>query len=396
MTVSNNNATHHSHKLEPFQVHLADISYYSGKLEMYLRYKNIAYERVEMSLTSGVSQVYANTGVRKVPAMQSANGQWFRESTNMIDWLEQQYPQPRVIPRDPAMSFLNKLIEDYADEWCWRSAMYWRWKSDDNASFMGRRLGQEVCSELPLPTSLTGYLFKRRQRRLFLSGDGVDKNTETLVRNQYYSLCESFSDILSEQRFLLGDQPSLVDFAFMGPFFRHYFCDPIPAKIMRDRYPKVLAWVTRMWNEKAQPYVETNLPLSNFDNIGWSFIWREILNDYLPYLHQNSDSWYDGKKRFDYKTQGVTFKNLPVVHHRVYCLEVLQDQFNALNHSEQQQVHSLLQAYGSLNLGPAVQSGLKPSYQLPLKPRSSIGLFEKVEVFLTGSPWDMNRPPKQH
>jgi len=47
---------------EPYKVHLADVSYFSGKLETYLRYKEIPFERIEMDATSGVNQVYANTG----------------------------------------------------------------------------------------------------------------------------------------------------------------------------------------------------------------------------------------------------------------------------------------------------------------------------------------------
>jgi hypothetical protein len=99
-----------------------------------------------------------------------------------------------MIPADPVLRFLSKLVEDYADEWCW-----------------------------------SGKLFKLRQRSIFLWGDGLSPDTEQSISGQYPMLCKSFSRLLEDQDFLLGDQPSLVDFAFMGPFFRHYFCDPVPA-----------------------------------------------------------------------------------------------------------------------------------------------------------------------
>ena len=126
---------------EPFKVHLADVSYFSGKLEAYMRYKEIPYQRVEMTASGGV-EIYAHTGVRKVPAMEAANGQWFRETTNMITWLEGRYPVNSVMPEDPALLFLSKLVEDYADEWLTRCMFHFRWARDvDQIASAGRIAG---------------------------------------------------------------------------------------------------------------------------------------------------------------------------------------------------------------------------------------------------------------
>jgi hypothetical protein len=31
-----------------------------------------------------------------------------------------------VIPLDPLVAFVSRLVEDYADEWMWRPAMHYR------------------------------------------------------------------------------------------------------------------------------------------------------------------------------------------------------------------------------------------------------------------------------
>ena len=360
-------------------------------MEAYLRYKGIPFERIELTASNGVTKIYANTGVRKVPAIETPDGKWLKETTNMIDWFEERYPDQPTLPDDPALAFLSKLVEDYADEWCWRSAMYWRWRSDDNARFLGARCGREIFSDWPIPESWAGKLFAARQRLVFLRGDGLSKDSEPIVNRQYQQLSESLAELLADQPFLLGNKPTLVDIAFMAPFFRHYFCDPTPNIVMRDSYPEVAEWVMRVWNAKCgkQP-AETRL--SDFTHPGWAFILQELIQDYLPYLHANKKAWEQGEKKFTNRTTKTTFENIPVVHHRVYCLERLEDQYQALDDRTRAEVNAVLSPYGEVTLNDKTVSGIKESYELPLKPRPPVGRWEYVQVYLFGSPWDMNRP----
>ena len=378
---------------EPFKIYRADVSYFSGKMESYLRYKEIPFELIEMNASNGVTDIYANTGVRKVPAIASADGLWFRESTNMIDWFEEHYNNQPIHPSDPALAFLSKLVEDYADEWCWRSAMYWRWHDKDNAQYQGSRIGQDVFADWPIPTSWSGFIFRKRQQLVFMKGDGVTTQTEAVVRQQYFQLADAFTELLADQPFLLGNKPTLVDIGFMGPFFRHYFSDPFPASVMRSQYPAVLEWVARVWNAQASGMpLETQL--SDFSHKGWEFILQELVQDYLPYLQQNKIAWQAGKKKFDNSTTKATFKNIPFVHHRVYCLEQLEQQYQALDQTTLAQVNAVLEPYGAVPLDGNTDSGISHTYKLPLEPRPPLGKLEYLEVYLLGSAWDMNRPPK--
>ncbi|GAA5315426.1 MAG: hypothetical protein AseanaTS_06310 [Candidatus Pelagadaptatus aseana] len=377
---------------EPFDVYLADVSYFSGKWESYLRYKQIPFNRIEMDAALGV-EIYRHTGMRKVPAVKTARGEWLKDTTPMIDWFERQYPQVQVVPGDPVQRFVSKLVEDYADEWCWRSAMYHRWRSDDNAGFLGHRIGREVFNDWPMPVSLAGKLFKYRQRRTFMWGDGLDNNSESYIHDHYPLVAQALTDILQDQPFLLGDKPSLVDFAFMGPFFRHYFCDPVPAKIMRDQFPQVLAWVTRVWSSRAsRPVNDPEIGKGDFDDFsasGWHIIFKEIVQIYLPYLQANAKAFDEGKTRFDFSCDAVHLKKLPVVQYRCYCLQMLEQQYQSLSEPERQSVDQLFAPFGELLLNSHTESGLVEELQLPLKPRGEIGLREKFHAFFVGTPWDM-------
>ena len=99
----------------PPTVYVMDISYFSGKVEAYLRYQEVPYRRVEASLAPLILEVGRATGVMQVPAIRLADGRWLRESSAMLRWFEEQHGMVPVVPRDPAQAFLARLIEDYCD-----------------------------------------------------------------------------------------------------------------------------------------------------------------------------------------------------------------------------------------------------------------------------------------
>ena len=379
---------------EPFRLYLYDVSYYSGKIEMYMRYKEIPFERVELTAGRMVDVLYKNTGIMKVPAVETADGRWLKDSTPMIDWFEKEYPESEVAPKEPVRLFLSKLVEDYADEWLWRPAMYYRWKYDHKP--LGLRLAKEIfdVKSLPLPLSVRSRIAAARQTTLFLNKDGVTRETEPHIEETYLRNLESLDLILKDSPYLLGERPTLVDFGFMGPMFRHFSLDPTPARIMRERAPRVYEWVARTWNAKATR-VDQESPLNDFSHPGWKFIFEDICRTYLPYLHRNALAWQAGEHHFDFKTQGVTYPALPVVHYRVWCREELQRRFQQSPEEAKEEVNDHLSPFGGLDAlfeDGTITSNLAQEFILPLKKRKRpAGLLRTLKLRLTGTPWDLPR-----
>jgi len=219
----------------PLLVYGSEISYFTGKLEAYLRYKEIPYERIAMSARYVNRVVPRATGVAQMPAVVLPDGRWMTDTTPMIAWLEKQHPEPPVIPRDPLQAFASRLVEDYADEWLWRPAMHYRWSHRPDALLLSRRIVTELLAEVPAPPWLKRWAIRRRQHGGYVRGDGVTARTRAHVEGIYLRTLASLEAMLATRPFLLGGAPTLADFGFFGSMFRHFALDPTPGALMRER-----------------------------------------------------------------------------------------------------------------------------------------------------------------
>jgi glutathione S-transferase len=349
-------------------VYLFDISYFSGKFEGYLRYKQIPHRRIELSWTSFGTKILRNTGLMKVPVVELPDGTWLQDSTPMIDYFEARHPEGSIIPGDPYQAFFSRLLEDYADEYLWRPALHYRWSYPVDAHHLGDRFSREFMADGPLPRGMTARLARSRQLREYVRGDGVTARTRPHVESVYLETLARLEAIFQVQPYLLGGRPSLADFGFFASMFRHFSLDPTPAKIMRNHAPGVYEWVARLWNARHSRAQGDWAPPGTVP-VGWGPILDDIGSAYLPYLHDNAVAYGEGKRRFDAKIQGVPYENLPVVQYRVWCRERLQQHFSAVPDPAKPAVQATLEQHGCwepLHRGGVMESHLHDGGEPPL------------------------------
>lgn len=327
--------------LAGMEVHGLDLSYFTGKFEAFIRYKEIPHRRIEMSL-GGMRRVARATGLAQMPAVKLPDGRWMSDSTPMIEWIDARLPGPKVLPEDPLQRFFSRLLEDYADEWLWRPALHYRWSYQPDARLMSHRIATEMMHDLKLPLFIRRWAIYRRQLAKYVRGDGITAATRAHVESIYARNLAFLERMLSARPYLLGERPTLVDFGFFASMFRHFGLDPTPARIMRDQAPAVFEWLGRMWNAKASRLQGTLLP-------GVPEDWRPVLEDigacYLPYLNTNANAWRAGRKSFEISIEGTTY-DLPVNRYRVWCLERLQAAFGALPEADARAARTLLAETG--------------------------------------------------
>ncbi|MDB5977649.1 MAG: glutathione S-transferase family protein [Nevskia sp.] len=382
---------------EPYTLYLYWISYFSGKMQAYLRYKEIPHRTVEPKWRGELlHEIYTNTGLMKVPVVRTPQGEWLADSTPMIDWFEARHPQGGVIPEDPLQAFFCRLVEDYADEWLWRPALHYRWSYRTDAHALSRRFAETFLSDQPMPRAMIAAMARNRQHRIYVAGDGITPATRPHVESIYLDTLDRLQAIFERRPFLLGARPCLADFGFFASMFRHFSLDPTPSLIMQQRAPAVLEWVARLWNARhsatqGEWYGAGTLPHD------WLPLLRDIGSAYLPYLHANAVAWREGRSRFDIEVQGTRYRSLPVVQYRVWCRERLQQHFAALPEEARAPVEELLAATGALQpllADGSIASGLYTDTVPPLCRPRAVGAMERLRLFVTGTHWQIPGAPK--
>jgi len=313
-------------------------SYFTGKLEAYLKNKGIPYRYVEMTTAQHLKCSIA-TGVSQLPCVQTPDGSWLTDTTVIIDHFEKQAGGLKLRPQDSAAAFCSLLLEDLFDEWYWRPALYYRWSPEEDSRLMSRWLARTFLADQKKPLFLRRRFMLKRQRIVYLKKDGVTKKTAPAIEALYLDSLRALEVIFSKRPFLLGDRPSEADYGLFGPFFRHFFCDPTPGALMREHAPNLAHWVTRLWASRPVDIEKTSPVTSVPDDL--SFFFNMVSNDYLPYLEANALAVTTGAKMVRYRSQGVDW-NVPTTPYRAQCLNELKERFAALDSDAVNRVTDLL------------------------------------------------------
>ena len=286
-------------------VHGLDLSYFTGKLEGALRAKGLSYRLAEMD-TAAFADGARRTGVRQMPHLQRSDGRWLTDTPAILDALEAEGVGSGLTPRDPALAVLAELIELYADEHLWRPALYYRWAFEDDARLMSGRLADGMLRDLRLPRALRRWIILHRQRRVYLAQEGVTRANRHEIERDYLLLLDALQPVLAARPWLLGAAPTRADIGLFGPLFRHFFCDPTPARILRDRAPAVAAWVTRLWALEPDPARDasglTDLPE------GLGPLMALIGERFLPEAVANAEAVAAGHPRVAHQQGGAIFR----------------------------------------------------------------------------------------
>ena len=318
-------------------VHGSDLSYFTGKLEAYLRAKGIAYRLQPFSRT-GMKRIASLTGVMQAPQVECPDGTWLVDTTPIIAYLEDAQPQPSITPSDAATNFLGLLLEDYADEWLWRPAMHYRWSFPENARLLSSGLAGHL-NDTPGPFFVKRWYWRIRQMSVFVRGDGVNAKTRAAVEASYLDTLDALETVFDRRPFVMGQRPSQVDFGLFGPLFRHFSCDPTPARIMRERAPGVYEWTARMWNLTPAAF-EHAAPITTVPS-GLEPLLQAVTSIYLPYLLANEAACAAGADHVEYRVQATDWRE-PAKPYRAWCLQQLRRHFAALRKDEQDTVHAAL------------------------------------------------------
>lgn len=267
------------------------------------------------------------------------------DSTPLIRVLERIWQDRQVIPHDPALAFLDALIEDFADEWLTKAMFHYRWAyqhdAEQAAAILPRWAGAIFPEEV---LQATGKSFAEHQiERLWVVGS--NEITSPIIEASYARTLAILDRCLTGRRFILGNRPGACDFAIYGQLTQLALFDPTPMALSIQQAPRVVAW-TQMVDDlsglavnRADFEVPETLAPSVHDLLS------EIGRVYAPFLLANASAVESGSVRVECQIDKQRWSQKPFPY-QAKCLSVLRQHYAGLDHSDRSRVCGVLDGTG--------------------------------------------------
>lgn len=230
----------------PFILYGWRVSYFTGKLLSYLKYKEIPFIEKANNAFDLFYTVKKQTGATVMPVLKSPDGTMMQDTRYIMNELEKTFPNPSIFPLSSRKRLVSDLFEVWGDEWWIPHAMHYRWNYQLSVDFFMKEAGDALLPFAPrliknIPATVSAQVL-----RSFLPIVGVRPEQHKILENWTEKTLELLENHFSVQPFLLGSAPSIGDFSLMGPISAHLSRDPWPRDNLMNRFPHVLAWVDRM------------------------------------------------------------------------------------------------------------------------------------------------------
>src|SRR5210317_1846644 len=150
------------------------------------------------------------------------------DSTPIIRRLEEMYPGRSVLPEDPALAFIDYLIEDFADEWCTKYMFHYRWYPEADADNAGTLLplGFDSTMSDEALSQAKAFFSERQISRLYVVGSNA--TTAPIIDASYRRFLKAMEHHLQSQHYMLGNRPGAGDFGLFGQLTQLVGFDPTP------------------------------------------------------------------------------------------------------------------------------------------------------------------------
>src|SRR5438132_10413853 len=159
---------------------------YSRKLRAVLRYRRIPH--VWVLHGSPEARGLPQPRIPLLPQLIFPADEAAIDSTPLIRRLESMYAARAVTPPDPAMAFLDALLEDYADEWLTKPLFHYRWAFAPDVARAAAILPRWSRPGMPEDQAVAlGTEFAARQIAR-LAGVGSTETTASVIEDSYRRL----------------------------------------------------------------------------------------------------------------------------------------------------------------------------------------------------------------
>ncbi|MFQ5665599.1 MAG: glutathione S-transferase family protein [Candidatus Binatia bacterium] len=217
----------------------AEISYFSGKLRPFFRYKDIPCEEIAVTPAVYRDIIIPRTGLAFIPVVITPDDETLQDTSDILDELERRFPEPPIYPPTPVQRSVAYLLEVYADEFGILPAMHYRWSFAESEA----KARADFARATGQADSANAFADRMKGSLPLL---GIHAETIPAIEAHTRDLLSILSQHFDAHDFLLGSRMSLADLALLGPLYAHLYLDAVPGRLLRETAPHVCAWIERM------------------------------------------------------------------------------------------------------------------------------------------------------
>lgn len=321
---------------------------YSLKMRAVLRYRHIPFRWV---LRNSTWDDLPDVPVKVIPVISfpdadGNHGETMVDSSPQIARLEAEFSGRSLVPGEPALAFLDFLLEDYADEWVTKMMYHYRWTYGPDIEKAGRLLplDQDLHASDEQLARMHDFIIERQVSRRALVGS-TDTN-QPIIEGSYERLLDLLQTHLGIHPFLLGNRPGRADFAIFGQLKPLLWWDPTPMAVAVERAPRALNWIERV----------DDLSWWEVDgDRGWADVaalpatvhalLREAGSTYAPFMLANAAALDTGAEEVVCEILGHEYRQGPFKY-QAKCLQWLRDEYAALDDAARTTVDGILDGTG--------------------------------------------------
>ena len=330
----------------------APASPYTQKMISILRYRHIAYEVFMGDVPGRLSRLEGIEPPKPIllPTLlledESGKLKATTDTTPIIRRFENEYPDRKLLPEDPALSFINYLLEDFGDEWVTKYMMHYRWyfdKDADNASTILPLSDLAVNMPNEILRDAKKYVHDRQTGRLWVVGS--NDTTADLIDSSYKRFLKLMDDHLSISKFLFGEKPSSADFAIYGQLTQLIGFDPTSREIAYDTALRLVSWQDVMADLSGHDVENSDWTPLEESPASLKEIMKEFGRMYVPALLANANAIMQGEETWETEIDGSVWKQRAFPY-QAKCLKWIKEEFDALNENDQSRVKTFLDGTG--------------------------------------------------
>lgn len=325
---------------------------YTRKMLAVLRYRRIPYRFLTADQAATEGMPVPRTPLLPTFYLPGEGGaiEAVTDSTPLIRRFERERPQTaeggrNVIPPNPALAFIDELIEDYADEWLTKPMFHYRWTGAADIDRAGRilPLWRNLQIEDQALADVARSISERQISRLSFVGSNA--TTGPIIEASYKRFLDAFEAHLTHHPFLLGRRPGAGDFAVFGQISQLAMFDPSPMELTLRTAPRVFAWASLMDDRSGMEPKDDDWGSVRDAPPSLKRLLSEIGRVYPPVILGNARALAEGANEVRAEVDGQPWRQAPFPY-QAKCLRWLRESYARLEGDARAQVDGLLAGTG--------------------------------------------------